>query len=146
MNAPSIAIDRSFALNVEYARGLILIKDTRAISATIGRMVRSTTARIAFVAAALLAVAMLLLSCGAWDAHAAAAPDEATDPCCAAVHDAAAVKQVGAGPAAKGAEMPVGAPVFSRSPGHSAQFAVPQLASEALPRSSFYARSARILR
>ena len=107
-------------------------------------MARTTTARIAFVAAALLAVAMLLSSCGAWDVHAAAAPGDASDCCCVGVHEGAAAEQVDAGPPAKGGEMLLLASVFTRSPDYAPQSAVPHLVSETLPPSSFYVRSARI--
>ena len=107
-------------------------------------MARNTIARIAFVAAALLAVAMLLSSCGAWDVHAAAAPGDASDCCCVGVHEGTAAKQVGAVPPAKGGEMFLLAPVFRRLAGYLPPSAVSHLVSETLPRSSFYVRSARI--
>jgi hypothetical protein len=100
--------------------------------------------RFAFVAAAVLAVAMLLSACGAFDAH-AAAPDESNASCCASVYGATAADSTGAGPPAKGGEVLL-PPASARSSLRAPQPAVPKFTSKVLPPSSFYARSARILR
>jgi hypothetical protein len=101
--------------------------------------------RFVFVAAALLAMATLLSACGAFDAH-AAAPDAAGGSYCTGFHDEASANRPDPGPAGHGGEVPLLASAFARAPVRSSQPAAPRFTSTVLPPSSFYARSARILR
>jgi hypothetical protein len=123
---------------------LICINGIQRMSAMLEIMGKGALKRFAFAAAAVLALAMLLSACGAFDAH-AAAPDEPNGSCCASVYGTTAADPTDAAPPAKGgaALLP---PASARSPIRAPQPAVPKFTSKVLPPSSFYARSARILR
>jgi hypothetical protein len=114
------------------------------MSAMLESMGKGALKRFVLVAAAVLAVAMLLSACGAFDAH-AAAPDESNGSCCASVYGTSAADPTDAAPPAKGgAALPP--PASARSPIRAPQSGVPKFTSEVLPPTSFYARTARILR
>ena len=114
------------------------------MGAMLETMGKGALKRFAFGAAALLALALLLSACGALDAH-AAAPDESNGSCCVSVYGTSAADPTDAAPLAKGGAALV-PPPFARSPIRAPQFGVPKFTSEVLPPTSFYARTARILR
>jgi hypothetical protein len=108
-------------------------------------MGKSTLRRFPLVAAAVLAVAMLLSACGAFDAH-AAEPDAKNDVCCTSFDDGAIAKRADAGLPGTGGEAPLLPPAFTHVPVWAPQPLVVAVTAKVLPQISFHARSARILR
>lgn len=114
------------------------------MSAMLKFMGKSVLKPFALVATAVLALAMLLSACGAFDVHATAS-DESSGPCCASLYGPTAAAPTDAAPPAEGGAVLL-PPAFSLSPGRSPQSGAAKSTSEVLPPASFYARTARILR
>jgi hypothetical protein len=108
-------------------------------------MGKGAVKRFPLVAAAVLAVAMLLSACGAFDAH-AANPDAASGSCRASFDDGAIANRADAGLPGTGGEVPLLLPAFTRIPVRAPLPLVVAVTAKVLPQISFHARSARILR